>query len=235
MSKSSDRRLSIADAARLLYRTDAPSDQQIGRVYERMKAGAIRVHDTSAAPRHWTTTEKALADYVAVEMVKRQDAVNPVAVAKPRGEPLASRTRGAAQSDRARDAKTLKDAYHNIWRDAFLAVLLRRRMAHRSARFHHGVVVCQIALLIGLIGIALGAIRLTMRPIAPEHMAIERWIEQATDTYSVTRWHPTQTAADGQGVTVEVEYRYTKQSRKPINTRRTFRVIGDSVSEMSHD
>jgi hypothetical protein len=230
MSKTTNKRLTIVDAARLLYRTDEPSDQQIGRIYERMKAGAIRVADTRGEPHDWLTTEQALADYVAAEMVKRQGGNSAAAVK--RGPIVVPTTQVTSQSLN-RNARTMKDVYHSIWRDAFLAVLLRRRIEHRSANFHRGVLVSQVVLLIALVATVLGVVRIATGATAPERVAIEHWIEENTDTYGITRWHPTRPAPDGSGVLVEVEYRYTKETRRPVNTRRTFRVVGRKVTEES--
>lgn len=238
LTRTSTRRLSIADAARLLYRTDAPSDQQIGRVYERMKAGLIRVQDRAATPRDWTTTEQDLADYVAAEMMKRHSNVQVAATSQPGGGPAARRTASktlVAPQAAARDAKNLKQVYHNIWRDAFLAVLLRRRMAHRSAAFHRGVFAAQVVLLLALLTTAAALVRVTTERTVPEHAAIARWIEANTDFYEVQRYFPSQPSHDGTGVIIEVEYRYTKDSRRVITTRRTLLVVGEEVREVTEE
>lgn len=238
------KRLSIVEAARLLYRTDAPSNQQVGRVFERMKAGAIRVNDRQSAPRDWTTTEQALADYVAAEMVKRHGG-GAVAVANTSVTTKATsaivpgkqtvRRSPASRAPSAQDAQHLRQVYHSIWRDAFLAVLLRRRIAHRSATFHRWVLVAQTLLLIALVSTGVGLTRFTMERTPPEHNAIETWIAANTDFYEVQRFLPSEPSADGSGVVVEVEYRYTKDSRRVITTRRTLLVVGNDVSELGED
>ncbi|MBL9124768.1 MAG: hypothetical protein JNG90_14115, partial [Planctomycetaceae bacterium] len=88
-----------------------------------------------------------------------------------------------------------------------------------------------VVLLLVLVGVVVGAIRWTVAPVAPEHRAIEAWIDAETDTYSVIRWHPAQAAEDG-GTLIEVEYRYTKDTTRVITTRRTFQVQGDAVQEV---
>ncbi len=228
MSKTTNRRLNLIEATRILYHTDAPTDEQIGRVYGRMKSGAIRVDDDRGEPHDWITTEKSLADFVAVEMARRQK--QPGQHFDQRREPRSSPKLVAKRQ--SLDAKSLKDVYHSIWRDAFLAILLRRRMAHRSVKFHRTILICQIVLLVTLVGTILSVTGFVTRRIAPERAAIASWIESQTDTYQVTQWHPPKTLPDGSGVVVEVEYRYTKDSRRPVNTRRTFQVVGDEVSEV---
>ncbi|MBX3414239.1 MAG: hypothetical protein KF708_16245 [Pirellulales bacterium] len=238
MARSSNRRLSIVEATRLLYRTDAPSDQQIGRVYERMKAGLIRVHDRAATPRDWTTTEQDLADYVAAEMMKRQSHAPSISVATTAKPPATKRTAekpSMTARPQVRDAQHLKQVYHNIWRDAFLAVLLRRRIAHRSATFHRCALAGQVLLLVTLVGTAAALTGFTMERTPPEHTAIERWIDENTDFFEVVKWYPVQTSPDGAGSMVEVEYRYTKDSRRVITTRRTLLVQGEDVREMADE
>jgi len=221
------RRLSIADAACVLYRTDSPSDEQIGRVFERMKAGAIEVVDRDCAPRDWLTTEQSLADFVAATMVRRQ---TPKRGTQPSVAATLA-TQRPAVAGRGRDAGQLATMYHSIWRDAFLAVLLRKRLAHRSHAFHRAALCAQIVLLLMLVGTVFGAVRWTVAPVVPEHRAIEAWIDAETDTHSVVRWHPPQ-AAEGGGTLIEVEYRYTKDTTRVITTRRTFQVRGDTVQEV---
>lgn len=235
------KRLSIVEAARLLYRTDAPSDQQMWRVFERMKAGAIRVIDRQSAPRDWTTTERALADYVAAEMVKRHGGgtiaeAKTIVSTKPT-RPVAQGKQTAhrlppSRTPSGQDSQNLQQVYHSIWRDAFLAVLLRRRIAHRSATFHRWALAGQILLLIALPGTAAGLVRTTTERAPPEHAAIERWIEANTDFYDVQQFCPGRPSPDGTGTIIEVEYRYTKDSRRVITTRRTLLVVDDEVGEI---
>jgi hypothetical protein len=124
--------------------------------------------------------------------------------------------------------------YRGIWRDYFLAVMLRRRIAHRSVVFHRAVLAGQIVVLLSIVVLAFGLSR-SIKPTPPERSAIERFLVVQTDSFHIERWHPSRTSADGTGLLVEVEYRYTKDSRRVVHTRRTFRVAGDEVSEVSDE
>lgn len=69
MPQSSQKPVSIVEAARLIYRTRSPSERQIRRVYQRMKAGLLEVHEYGGEPTEWTTTEQSLAEYLALSLI----------------------------------------------------------------------------------------------------------------------------------------------------------------------
>jgi hypothetical protein len=233
MPQSSQKPVSIVEAARLIYRTRSPSERQIRRVYQRMKAGLLEVHEYGGEPTEWTTTEQSLAEYLATSMVKPRKPPPAAEAAQRAGDGLGRRARRSTKD--IREARRLRDVYRGMWRDYFLAVLLRRRTAHRSTAFRRAVVAGQAAILVGLIAVCAAAVRFAIEPVPPQRAAIDRWIDAITDRHEITRWHPAQSAPDGRGVLVEVEYRYASGSPRTIHTRRTFRVVGDEVSEVSID
>jgi hypothetical protein len=77
--------------------------------------------------------------------------------------------------------------------------------------------------------------RFSVEQVSSERAAILRWIDEHSERHQVTRWHPTRTEGDGQGLLVEVEYRYLNESRRMIRTRRTFRVVDEVASEVIED
>lgn len=233
MTTSSDRVLSIVDAARVIYRTRSPSDKQVHRVYEQMKIGTLKVRDYGGPPLKWTTTEEALAEFLAANQVERAKAQQAIQDAIRRSREGADEKPIARTTDDANEMEKLRDVYRHIWRDYFLAVMLRRRVQHRSKTFHRAVVGGQMLLLVVLVGTFIGGVRLTFRPTPPEHKAVERWLADNTDEYKVTRWHPIEPAVNGEGAVVRVEYRYFKDSRRAIYTDRIFRVIADDVTELT--
>ncbi len=267
MSGVGRRPLSLIEVARLIFRTPHPSDQQIGRVFERMKAGALRVHQRGATPRDWTTTEDSLAEFLANEMLKRQNAAarpatfarpgvaaRPAAAAGVGATTTASRVsksvatanaqtrplphgrtgKGHAAQQRAGADHDMRGVYRGIWRDYFLAVMLRKRIAHRSVTFHRAVLAGQVGILLTIVGLVLG-VRHSFNRTPAERIAIKQYLAGQTDTFHIERWHPSQPDRSGEGLLVEVEYRYTKDSTRPIHTRRTFRIVGDEVSEVADE
>ena len=253
--------LSLVEVARLIFRTPHPSDQQIGRVFERMKVGALRVHQRGATPRDWTTTEESLAEFMANEMLKRQSAAaRPATLARPgvaarpaaaagatttasrvsksvatahrQAQPLPhGRTgKGHAAQQRAGADHDMRGVYRGIWRDYFLAVMLRKRVAHRSENFHRAVLGGQVGILLTIVLLVL-TVRHSFKRTPAERIAIKQYLAGQTDTFHIERWHPSQPDSSGDGLLVEVEYCYKKESTRAIHTRRTFRVVGDAVSE----
>jgi hypothetical protein len=225
MQETRGKPVSIVDAARLIYRTRAPSQRQIRRVYERMKAGVLELHRAGGDPLEWTTTEQSLADYLATRMVRKRP---PSAAAGPRD---AARARSPRE---LRETARLRRVYRGMWRDYFLALLFRRRVTGRSAAFRRAVIAGQAAILAGLVAACAATVRIASEPIVPERAAIERWIDLHTDRHKVTRWHPARAAPEG-GVLVEVEYQYATGSPRTIHTRRTFHVGGNEVREVPAD
>lgn len=229
MPKASNRELSIVEVARLIHHTASPSDEQIQRVYKRMKSGALPVHDYGREPIEWTTTEEALAEFLAAQMLKPRGESNRILL---RGERASA---SAPSAHRAHEAKRFRSVYYSMSREYFLAVLLRRRMAHRSAAFRRAVLAGQVTVLAVIVGLSVASFRFSLRPRLPEQAAIEGWIDQHTDRHQIVRWHPAEQDTDRDGVIVEVEYRYSKDSPRMITTRRVFCVVGDEVQEISTD
>jgi hypothetical protein len=230
MSSTTDRVISIIDAARLIFRTRNPTDEQIHRVYKQMKSRSLAVHDVSGPPLKWTTTEEAVADFLAANKIDQTLGHPAIAAAKQRAKWTSKDTPSVLPPNYEEESATLREMYHGIWKEYFMAVILRRRAAHHSKKFRGAVVVGQVVLLIGMLGLFVGMFRLAFLPMPPEQLAIQHWLAENTDEYRVTRWHPSK-EVDG-GMLVRVEYRYQKDSRRSIHTDRTFSVQGDVVTEV---
>lgn len=220
--------MSVVQAARTLFRTRTPSDEQVHRVFRLMKSGALAVRDASGAPLAWTTTESALADFLAENETRRAG----TAQAK---ESSSRRTAGAAGKVAAvypDQGDKLREVYHEIWRDYFLAVMFRRRTANRTVFFRRAVLAGQVVLLATMVVAIVTCIRgMGAWNEPPERQHVKRWIEQNTDEFSIKRWLAS-TPADAGGVLVEVEYRYQKESPRWVHTSRTFHVAGEAVEEV---
>jgi hypothetical protein len=232
MSVIHDRTVTIVDAARLIFRTSAPDDRQVHRVYELMKVGAIRVRDCGGSPLRWTTTEGALADFLTSQREARMKVQRSSQRLRKPNAGLGDEHPLAALHEDDEESDKLRGVYRNIWRDYFLAVMLRRRVGHRTHLFARWVVVGQVVVLLTLIGTFAGVVRLTWNPKPAEHAAIECWIAENTDDFGVTRWFPFEEVADVAGTVVRVQYRYQKESRRWIHTDRRFQVLGDTVTEL---
>ncbi len=229
VAQSFDKPVSLVGAARLLCGGPTPSDDQIARVFKLMKCGVLPARDGGPDPMKWSTTESALAEFMAQRQLQRS-------AAKPGSQPTLSNDKdGGPSRSRQRDKSgPLQQVYRDIWRDYFLAVILRRRTADRSPGFQRAVLAGQTLLLLLLIGTVMVSLRQinSLTPLPMEHQAVERWIEAHTDDFAIERWIDNRPAADGEGRIVCVKYRYRKSSRRWIQTERTFRVVGETVVEI---
>lgn len=239
-SKSTtDSPISVLEAARTLYRSTTPSDEQILRVCRLMRTGALRSKERAGSPLDWTTTPSALADFLALSAVQRSEAAARTALAL--SEDVANPSEAGLQTEMATGTAAnnwgeLSDVYREIWRDYFLVMLLRRRIVRRGAKFQRAVVTGQAILLIAMVSVLVTAL-FGMRALrAPAgNKAILRQIDASTDDYSVTRWHPAVPHPAGEGELIRVEYRYRKDSNRWIHTQRTFHVTGNGVVEVGLD
>jgi len=215
-----DKPISVVEAARTLYRTTSPSDEQLLRVCRLMQTGALQSRQRAGSPMTWTTTSAALADFLASSAVKRQGATS--------SELPATVT--------AREAAGLSGVYREIWRDYFLAIMMRQRADQHGENFQRAVVIGQavaLFLLVSVFLVTLAGVRSFHTPAAEK--LILRQIKQTTDEFSVTRWHQAVPAPEGEGQLVRIEYRYRKNSNRWIHTDRTFHVTGERVVELSVD
>jgi hypothetical protein len=223
MTSSTDKTLSMIEAARLLYRAKSPTPAQVGHVQKLVKAGTLRAVNNRGAPSQWTTSESAIADFLAHQSAERQSAEQ----AAHTGDSMLAPSLAKSPADAVR----LQALYQGLWRDYFLAVLLRRRATHRSAAFQHAVLAGQVLLLLLLVGAMVLGVGLTATFDSPEQVAIERYLAENNDHYTIVRWHDPE-PAEGGGTIVRVEYSYRKESVRPVVTDRRFLVQGDSVTEI---
>jgi hypothetical protein len=205
-----------------------------------MRTGVLRPKECAGSPGNWTTTPSALAEFLAQSAVQRTEALS--RAAKTSSEDVENPGEDASQSE-VRVAATiannwgeLSGVYREIWRDYFLAMLLRRRTVRHGAKFQRAVVIGQAVALIAIVSMFVTAVLGMSALRAPAgNKAILRQIDAATDDYSITRWHAAVPHPVGEGELVSVEYRYRKQSNRWIHTQRTFHVTGETAVEVGLD
>ena len=203
------RKLNPREASKLIYTTDRPSDGQIQWVERQLKLGAIRGIRPSSTKSQWTTTAGAIAQYMAEASLPN--------AAGPNSGPA---QRGGAE---------LGGIYRDSLKDYFLAVIFRRKQRRVSRQFRRAVVVGQMLTLLILATVTVFSVLALLAGPAPEHTAIEAWIQQNAERFTIIQWHPAEPSADGRGVMVRVRYRYTTAHGKLITSERLFLVRGDRV------
>jgi len=227
-----DRALTVRQAAEILYSTKHPSSLQIRRVEERLECGAIA--GRKSAQRRWTTTAACIADYMAGQTYRRQLGRRYA----PRGG-NASHARAARESEPKspdQDAP-LRSVYQEVLKQYFLALIFRRRARHATKAFCRAVLAGQVGLLLLMVLLLSTCLRPLGRALqAPpaEHAAVQRWLAEHEQRFSITRWYPAVQSPDEEGVSLRVEYAYTSGRNETVETDRTFLIKhGRVVSESS--
>lgn len=203
------RKLNPREASKLIHATDRPSEGQIQWVERLLKLGAIKGTRSSSAKSQWTTTTGAIAQYMA-------EASLPNAAGPNRGPAR----RGGAE---------LNAIYRDVLKDYFLAVVFRRKQRRASKLFRRAVVAGQMLTLLMLAAVTVFSVLPLLAGPAPEHTAIEAWIQQNAGRFTIIQWHPAEPSADGRGVRVRVRYRYTTAHGKLVTSERLFLVRGGRV------
>ncbi|HUG92054.1 MAG TPA: hypothetical protein VML55_14540 [Planctomycetaceae bacterium] len=224
MTDSGSRRLSIEEAARLIYQTDEPTAPQLSKLRYTVARGVLK----GSTAENWVATD-SVAAYLAARIVKStadRAAVRSGPARQDSGADAAARPRRhGATGD-------LPHVYRGLLRDYLSAVLRHKDVPQASATFRVAVLIGQLVIVLFPIVVIVGAIRSTTGP-PPERVAVERWIEQDTRKYEVLEWFPSEADRRG-GVVVRVRYRYTSSgSPKPIVTDRRFRVADGAATLLS--
>jgi hypothetical protein len=226
-----DHVLTIREAAALIYRTKQPTELQMGRVVERMKAGALR--GQKSASRGWATTASCVAEYMAEQACLRQNASRGDSHIR-RASLQAGDKRLAATPYAA--AEPLQMMYREILKQYFLALIFRRCRRNMTKTFRRSVLAGQVVILVlsvALLGSLMpSACHAVLRRRPPECAAVERWLADNQRAFSVTRWHSVMPAGESQ-VAVRVEYAYTSEGGKVVDTDRVFTVKDGQVTGVS--
>lgn len=233
MTISPDQPLALVEVARLIFRTQTPSETQVARVQKLMQSGLLPECNCSGPPACWTTTAGAIATYLAQESLKRQSAKHAAQSSTSAGEtqevapsPFDGRVPEAAETAH------IKSLYKGLWSEYFLTLFMQRKAANRSRSFKHAVLAGQIALLGIFLLAMIFSVGLSIESIPPERAAVEKWIDERTDHYAIQTWHPPVPTNGNEGVILRVEYTYRQGKNRPIFTDRRFLVVGEQVREV---
>jgi hypothetical protein len=213
MHESSSHILSAVAAARRIYNTPQPSAEQVGRVVEKMRSGALKQSEQGGA----TTTVDALADY----MARRELARN----AKHQ------RQRQPDEQTPLDGAVPVAHVYEGLLKNYFLAVLLRRKTSRDSKAFQRVVLATQLAILCcGLLAIGGVAVRLTQASRErPEQRAIAAWLAKHYADPKVTEVRPLADAAHA----FRVQFNYRVNNRRIYSNLR-ITLQGEQVVDADH-
>jgi hypothetical protein len=227
------RAITPREAAEIVFGTAHPTNEQLRLVYARMRSGALRLNDPDCPPARWTTNEQALAEFLAANQLGRG-----IKSKGGGGEPAvaAAKALQARPNSRRHVEVEFKSVYRDLWRDYFMAVMLRRRTAHRSRSFQHAVVAGQTTLLLAMVALLWSTV-VSLKVIVPaEHRAIAQRLDQEHAWHQIDRWHAPLSEDGGISQRIRVQYRYrSADSKRVVHTDRLFRVIGTQVEELPMD
>ena len=202
--------LSPVDAARRLYNTPSPTTEQVGRVVQKIESGTLARSERGGL----TTTLPAVVDYLARREEHRRQtrpaagepgSIGPSTLSKPR-----------SPQQHGKEVASLSHVYHELLKDYFFAVLLRRKATHRSQAFQWAVIGSQGMLLAAAIAlvtvVSIGAIRATF--MSPEHAAIHQWVHGRHEDVEITAIKPLLQPPGG----YRVNYHYRVPGKRRIHT-----------------
>ena len=225
---STQQRISVDQAAQILYRTKRPTDAQVQQIIKMLVYGVLAGEKVGHVKQSWQTTTGAVADLMARQAVKKKSRVS-----KARPRDAASSAQAAISSAAARPSqkadKELRGAYSDAMRDYFLAVMLRRKIAGRGAAFQRSVLFGQLAMVVLVFSVTTFAIWGAFKPEPPHHVAVRNWIEQKHEKYTVLQWEPLRPSPSGDGQLLGVKFRYFGRRNRPIDTHRIFLLSGNRV------
>lgn len=234
MANERGRLMTPLDVAEIWFGTRSPSADQLRKVLARMQSGALPLTDPAAPPARWTTTEKALATFLAARRASKDAAGRgtTVGVASPRASDTTFPTDPHLLHHKN---AMLRGAYRNMWSNYFLAVMIRRRVPHASRAFERAVIAGQlivVAIIAFMVVEATGAWS-PGRPL--EQQLINDHLATQHGWHKVDQWHQPETDHEGHRM-VRVEYRYRDgDSSRVIHTDRRFVIDSDRVAELSPD
>lgn len=212
MSDSPSRILSAVEAARRIYDTPQPSEEQVGRVVEKIRSGVLKRSERGG----WTTTIGAVADYLARnETAKAATRHHQDHRHEPSPQP---------------SSEPVSDLYQSLLKDYFLAVLLRRKASHRSTAFQQVVIASQLVILgLSLFTIVMFTTYALKKPLVPpQHRIVEAWLDQHFEDVDLQR---VQAVDDAKNIfSADFSYRVNKRR---IDSHLKFTLRGDLVVDVN--
>jgi len=223
-----DRELSIREAGQLLHRTKEPTNLQLRWVEERLRHGSLK--GRKSASGCWTTTATCVAEYMA-----SQAYLQLLGKGHGRGkdQPSAGSGSSGEQAGLRKEYTSLRGIYEEVLKEYFLALIMRSRAKHRSRAYSGAVLAGQVAILLVVGCLLASSLRSLFPAIPPERAAVQRWLAEHQQDFSVTQWHRVVPGADGKSCSIRVQYTYTTPERKTIMTDRVFTMRDGAVVSYS--
>jgi hypothetical protein len=197
-----DRILTLEQAARMIYNTQAPSREQVVKVEQKLARGSLR-----PGPQGKTTTTSAVAEYLAKRTAAQTEQNHPAARRPAAGQPL-------------------QGYYKELLSDYFLALLLQRTRQRRTRAFAIGVTAMQVALVLLPIVIFVSSYRSSIQAMiqSPARVATEGWMKSQYDEYEIEK---IDSLPDDR---LRVLFWYKQKGTKRVQTVRILTLEGETIT-----
>ena len=210
MSTDNNRRLSLEEAAEIMFHTSAPTPLQVRKVRQLVERGVL----AGKLEGRGVTSTEAVAKYLAK-----------AALSKGASSKTSPRSQGRTRQQRNADAD-MRPLYSDVMKDYFLAVLHRRDSHKRSARFQQAVWAGQLVgvglLLAAFLWLALGG-----RVPPAELTIVDTYLKSKDPSATIVQWFPPLPASSGPGRQIRVKYRH-RSSAGPIVEADSLFTVNDS-------
>lgn len=209
------RRLSLEEAAELIFSTSSPTPEQVVRVRNLIVKGVLVGNTTGRG----TTSAEAVAQYLAAASLNKPKAQR-------KGDKASSADDDAARRARAGE-RDLRPVYSDLMKDYFLAVVRKKDARRRSAGFQRAVLLGQV-LAVGLVFVLIVGLVTGGMGGPSEIKAVESYLAANHQEAKIESWSPPKPAAPGVTL-IHVKYSYLNQSGEREVAESVFSVQNDEV------
>ncbi len=211
MSTADKRRLSLDQAAEIIFHTSEPTPKQVAKVRLLIERGIL----AGNLEGRGSTSAESVANYLAKASLYKGIAATP-------SEKRQDRTRQQREAD-----ADMRPIYSDLMKDYFLTVLRRRDAKRKSKAFRTAVLLGQLT---ALAIILMFCVMLATSGIgAPGELAVvEEYLKNKSNTVEIDEWFPP-TIADGGGNMIRVKYRIRGADGQLKPHDSVFTVKGDEV------
>ncbi|MGE0608549.1 MAG: hypothetical protein AB7O62_15745 [Pirellulales bacterium] len=218
MSAKAEPTITVEQAARLIYRTNQPTSLQVGEVASLLKAGVLRQSER----QNFTTTRTAVAEYLAAQELRRQEARRSV----PSNGQASRRKAREGQPEAALHRVTMRElgdrklrrVYRELLSDHFLSIIVGGRARSYSAEFQSAVFALRCILLAMLLGVGVwlvGHVRFTT-----QEDVVRDWLRDNATSAEVLECLPAHFRPGGKAI--RVRYRHVTKDQQTQDADRVF-------------
>lgn len=191
MSTTDQRRISLEEAAKIMFQTAEPTPQQILKIKSLIERGALAGNTQG----RWTTSPESVARYLAMAAMHKNE----------------SGGKKGGQLERTSRQRTseahIRPLYSDMLKDYFLAVLRRRDARRRSKVFHRAVRAGQLVGITLILGLCFWIVSASSEPPV-EFDVVEAYLTKTNPGVQIEQWYPATSAPSGGGYRIRVKYQF---------------------------